>query len=118
VLKAQGSVLTNKYAEGYPGRRYYGGCDHVDAVETLAIERGKALFRVGFVNVQPRSGAQANQAVFLALLRPGDRIMGMSLAHGGHLTHGSPVTMSEPMEASSERADTWVVARPTEGAAE
>lgn len=94
VLKAQGSVLTNKYAEGYPGRRYYGGCEHVDEVETLAIERGKALFRAGFVNVQPHSGAQANQAAFLALLRPGDRIMGMSLAHGGHLTHGSPVTMS------------------------
>jgi glycine hydroxymethyltransferase len=94
VLKAQGSVLTNKYAEGYPGRRYYGGCEHVDAVETLAIERGKALFRASFVNVQPHSGAQANQAAFLALLRPGDRIMGMSLAHGGHLTHGSPVTMS------------------------
>src|SRR3712207_3615611 len=94
VLKAQGSVLTNKYAEGYPGRRYYGGCEHVDAVETFAIERGKALFRAGFANVQPHSGAQANQAAFLALLRPGDRIMGMSLAHGGHLTHGSPVTMS------------------------
>jgi glycine hydroxymethyltransferase len=94
VLKAQGSVLTNKYAEGYPGRRYYGGCEYVDEVERLAIERGKALFRAGFVNVQPHSGAQANQAVFLALLKPGDRIMGMSLAHGGHLTHGSPVTMS------------------------
>jgi glycine hydroxymethyltransferase len=94
VLKAQGSVLTNKYAEGYPGRRYYGGCEHVDEVERLAIERGKALFGAGFVNVQPHSGAQANQAVFLALLQPGDRIMGMSLAHGGHLTHGSPVTMS------------------------
>ena len=94
VLKAQGSVLTNKYAEGYPGRRYYGGCEHVDEVETLAIERGKALFSAGFVNVQPHSGAQANQAVFLALLKPGERIMGMSLAHGGHLTHGSPVTMS------------------------
>jgi glycine hydroxymethyltransferase len=94
VLKAQGSVLTNKYAEGYPGRRYYGGCEFVDEVETLAIERGKALFGAGFVNVQPHSGAQANQAVFLALLKPGDRIMGMSLAHGGHLTHGSAVTMS------------------------
>ncbi|WP_237478843.1 serine hydroxymethyltransferase [Lichenibacterium dinghuense] len=94
VLRAQGSVLTNKYAEGYPGRRYYGGCDHVDEVETLAIERAKALFGARFANVQPHSGAQANQAVFLALLRPGDRIMGMSLAHGGHLTHGSPVTMS------------------------
>ena len=94
VLAAQGSVLTNKYAEGYPGRRYYGGCEFVDEVETLAIERAKQLFGAGFVNVQPHSGAQANQAVFLALLQPGDRIMGMSLAHGGHLTHGSPVTMS------------------------
>ena len=86
--------MTNKYAEGYPGRRYYGGCEHVDAVETVAIERAKALFGAAFVNVQPHSGAQANQAVMLALLRPGDRIMGLSLAHGGHLTHGSPVTMS------------------------
>jgi glycine hydroxymethyltransferase len=94
VLAAQGSVLTNKYAEGYPGRRYYGGCEFVDAVETLAVERAKALFGATFANVQPHSGAQANQAVFLALLRPGDRIMGLSLAHGGHLTHGSPVTMS------------------------
>ncbi|NND90614.1 MAG: serine hydroxymethyltransferase [Granulosicoccus sp.] len=94
VMRAQGSVLTNKYAEGYPGRRYYGGCEHADTIETLAIERAKALFGAGFVNVQPHSGAQANQAVFLALLQPGDRIMGMSLAHGGHLTHGSPVTMS------------------------
>ncbi|AWN35097.1 serine hydroxymethyltransferase [Methylobacterium radiodurans] len=94
VLRAQGSVLTNKYAEGYPGRRYYGGCEHVDTVETLAIERAKALFGASFVNVQPHSGAQANQAVFLALLQPSERILGMSLAHGGHLTHGSPVTMS------------------------
>ena len=94
VLNAQGSVLTNKYAEGYPGRRYYGGCEFVDEVETLAIERAKKLFGAAFVNVQPHSGAQANQAVFLALLKPGDRILGMSLAHGGHLTHGSPVTMS------------------------
>lgn len=94
VLAAQGSVLTNKYAEGYPGRRYYGGCEFVDAVETTAIERAKQLFGAGFVNVQPHSGAQANQAAFLALLNPGDRVMGMSLAHGGHLTHGSPVTMS------------------------
>jgi glycine hydroxymethyltransferase len=94
VLAAQGSVLTNKYAEGYPGRRYYGGCEHVDVVETLAIDRLKALFGAEFVNVQPHSGAQANQAVFLALLSPGDKIMGLSLAHGGHLTHGSPVTMS------------------------
>ncbi|MDF1610175.1 serine hydroxymethyltransferase [Hoeflea sp. YIM 152468] len=94
VLRAQGSVLTNKYAEGYPRRRYYGGCEHVDTIETIAIERAKKLFGAGFVNVQPHSGAQANQAVFLALLSPGDRIMGMSLAHGGHLTHGSLVTMS------------------------
>ncbi|BCG97907.1 serine hydroxymethyltransferase [Mesorhizobium sp. 131-2-1] len=94
VLLAQGSVLTNKYAEGYPGRRYYGGCEFVDEVETIAIDRAKKLFGAGFANVQPHSGAQANQAVFLALLKPGDRIMGMSLAHGGHLTHGSPVTMS------------------------
>lgn len=94
VLLAQGSILTNKYAEGYPGRRYYGGCEHVDTVEQIAIDRLKTLFGAGFANVQPHSGAQANQAVFLALLQPGDRIMGMSLAHGGHLTHGSPVTMS------------------------
>lgn len=94
VLKAQGAVLTNKYAEGYPGRRYYGGCAFVDEVETIAIERAKKLFGAAYVNVQPHSGAQANQAVFLALLTPGDRVMGMSLAHGGHLTHGSPVTMS------------------------
>ncbi len=94
VLAAQGSVLTNKYAEGYPGKRYYGGCEFVDKVEAVAIARLKALFGAGFANVQPHSGAQANQAVFLALLQPGDRIMGLSLAHGGHLTHGSPVTMS------------------------
>nr|ADI23742.1 glycine/serine hydroxymethyltransferase [uncultured Rhodospirillales bacterium HF4000_38H21] len=94
VLAAQGSVLTNKYAEGYPGRRYYGGCEHVDVVERIAIDRIKQLFGAEFANVQPHSGAQANQAVFLALLEPGDRIMGMSLAHGGHLTHGSHVTMS------------------------
>lgn len=94
VMAAQGSVLTNKYAEGYSGKRYYGGCEFVDKVETLAIERLKALFGAEFANVQPHSGAQANQAVFLGLLQPGDRIMGMSLAHGGHLTHGSPVTMS------------------------
>jgi glycine hydroxymethyltransferase len=94
VLRAQGSVLTNKYAEGYPGKRYYGGCEHVDVAETLAIERAKKLFGASFANVQPHSGAQANQAVFLALLQPGDRILGHDLAHGGHLTHGSPVTMS------------------------
>ncbi len=94
VLAAQGSVLTNKYAEGYPRRRYYGGCEFVDEIETLAIERAKSLFGASFVNVQPHSGAQANQAVFLAMLRPGSRFLGMSLADGGHLTHGSPVTMS------------------------
>ncbi|TBN39055.1 serine hydroxymethyltransferase [Paracoccus subflavus] len=94
VLIAQGSVLTNKYAEGYPGKRYYGGCEFVDEIEEIAIDRLKRLFGAGHANVQPHSGAQANQAVFLALLSPGDRIMGLSLAHGGHLTHGSPVTMS------------------------
>jgi glycine hydroxymethyltransferase len=94
VLEAQGSVLTNKYAEGYPGRRYYGGCEHVDVVETLAIERAKKLFDCEFVNVQPHSGAQANGAAYLALLRPGDVLMGMSLAAGGHLTHGAPPAQS------------------------
>ncbi|MDS9469561.1 serine hydroxymethyltransferase [Paracoccus sp. MBLB3053] len=94
VMAAQGSVLTNKYAEGYPGKRYYGGCEFVDKVEAVAIDRLKRLFGAEHANVQPHSGAQANQAVFLALLQPGDRIMGLSLAHGGHLTHGSPVTMS------------------------
>jgi glycine hydroxymethyltransferase len=94
VLEAQGSVLTNKYAEGYPGRRYYGGCVEVDVAETLAIERAKTLFGAGFANVQPHSGAQANQAVFLALLQPGDTILGMSLASGGHLTHGAAPNLS------------------------
>ena len=94
VLEAQGSVLTNKYAEGYPGRRYYGGCEFVDEAETLAIERAKKLFGCGFANVQPHSGAQANQAVFLALLQPGDAFMGLDLAAGGHLTHGSPANLS------------------------
>ncbi len=94
VLEAQGSILTNKYAEGYPGRRYYGGCEYVDVVETLAIERAKQLFGAGFVNVQPNSGSQMNQAVFLGLLEPGDTFMGLDLAAGGHLTHGSPVNMS------------------------
>jgi glycine hydroxymethyltransferase len=94
VLEAQGSVLTNKYAEGYPGKRYYGGCQFVDVAETLAIERAKALFGAGFANVQPNSGSQMNQAVFLALLRPGDTFMGLDLNSGGHLTHGSPVNMS------------------------
>src|SRR6188508_1188042 len=94
VLEAQGSVLTNKYAEGYPGRRYYGGCQFVDIAENLAIERAKRLFGVGFANVQPNSGSQMNQAVFLALLKPGDTFMGLDLNSGGHLTHGSPVNMS------------------------
>jgi glycine hydroxymethyltransferase len=94
VLEAQGSVLTNKYAEGYPGRRYYGGCEFVDVAERLAIERAKQLFDCGFANVQPHSGAQANQGVFLALLAPGDAILGLSLAAGGHLTHGAPPNLS------------------------
>ncbi len=94
VLHAQGSVLTNKYAEGYPGKRYYGGCEFVDIAEQLAIDRAKALFGAGYANVQPHSGAQANQAVCFATLHPGDTILGMSLGHGGHLTHGSPVNMS------------------------
>ena len=94
VMEAQGSVLTNKYAEGYPGKRYYGGCEHVDVVEQLAIDRAKELFGAEYVNVQPHSGAQANMAVFFALLTPGDTVMGMNLTDGGHLTHGSPVNMS------------------------
>ncbi|MEN1728740.1 MAG: serine hydroxymethyltransferase [Pseudomonadota bacterium] len=94
VLEAQGSVLTNKYAEGYPGRRYYGGCEYVDQAEVLAIERVKALYGAGYANVQPHSGSQANQAVFLALLKPGDTILGMDLSEGGHLTHGAKVNMS------------------------
>ncbi|MHB1544091.1 MAG: serine hydroxymethyltransferase [Gammaproteobacteria bacterium] len=94
VLEAQGSVLTNKYAEGYPGHRYYGGCEFVDQAETLAIERAKRLFGAAYVNVQPHSGSQANAATYLALARPGDRIVGMSLAHGGHLTHGAKVNFS------------------------
>lgn len=94
VLQAQGSVLTNKYAEGYPGRRYYGGCEHVDIVEDLARDRAKALFGAGFANVQPHSGAQANAAVLASLIQPGDKIMGLSLAHGGHLTHGMKLNFS------------------------
>jgi glycine hydroxymethyltransferase len=94
VMAAQGSQLTNKYAEGYPGKRYYGGCEHVDVAEQLAIDRVKALFGAEAANVQPHSGAQANQAVFFAALQPGDTILGMSLPHGGHLTHGSPVNIS------------------------
>jgi glycine hydroxymethyltransferase len=94
VLECQGSVLTNKYAEGYPGRRYYGGCEYVDVAENLAIERAKQLFGAEFANVQPHSGSQANQAAFMALMKPGDAFMGMDLAAGGHLTHGSPVNQS------------------------
>lgn len=94
VMEAQGSVLTNKYAEGYPGKRYYGGCEYVDVVEQLAIDRAKKLFGAEYVNVQPHSGAQANMTVFFALLNPGDTVMGMNLNDGGHLTHGSPVNMS------------------------
>lgn len=94
VMAAMGSPLTNKYAEGYPGKRYYGGCEYVDIVENLAIDRAKELFGCTYANVQPHSGAQANMAVFFALLQPGDTVMGMNLAHGGHLTHGSPVNMS------------------------
>ncbi len=97
VLEAQGSVLTNKYAEGYPGKRYYGGCQFVDIAENLAIERAKKLFGVAFANVQPNSGSQANQAVFLALLQPGDTFLGLDLAAGGHLTHGSPVNRLRPL---------------------
>ncbi|MBD0389930.1 MAG: serine hydroxymethyltransferase, partial [Nostoc sp. C3-bin3] len=94
VLAAQGSVLTNKYAEGLPGKRYYGGCEYVDKIEQLAINRAKQIFGAAHANVQPHSGAQANFAVFLSLLQPGDKIMGMDLSHGGHLTHGSPVNVS------------------------
>jgi glycine hydroxymethyltransferase len=109
VLEAQGSVLTNKYAEGYPGRRYYGGCEYVDVAEELAIDRAKRLFDCSFANVQPHSGAQANQAVFFALMQPGDTFMGLDLAAGGHLTHGSPVNQSgkwfKPVPYSVRRQD-------------
>ncbi|MDP2547987.1 serine hydroxymethyltransferase [Oceanobacter sp. 4_MG-2023] len=94
VMEAQGSQLTNKYAEGYPGKRYYGGCEHVDVIEQLAIDRAKALFGAPYANVQPHSGSQANAAVFMALVKPGDTVLGMSLAHGGHLTHGASVSFS------------------------
>ncbi|MBR6680222.1 MAG: serine hydroxymethyltransferase, partial [Clostridia bacterium] len=113
VLCAMGSVLTNKYAEGYPSKRYYGGCECVDVVENIAIERAKKLFGANFANVQPHSGAQANTAVYFALISPGDTVMGMSLAHGGHLTHGSPVNISGmyynfipyELDPSTERID-------------
>ena len=94
VMEAQGSSLTNKYAEGYPGKRYYGGCEHVDVAEQLAIDRAKELFGAGYANVQPHSGSQANAAVYMALVKPGDKVLGMSLAHGGHLTHGASVSFS------------------------
>lgn len=94
VMDAMGSCLTNKYAEGYPGKRYYGGCEVVDKVEQLAIDRVKELFGAAYANVQPHSGAQANAAIFLAVLQPGDKILGFDLAHGGHLSHGSPVNFS------------------------
>ena len=94
VLEAAGSVLTNKYAEGYPGKRYYGGCEFVDVAESLAIDRAKQLFGAEHVNVQPHSGAQANMAVYMAVLKPGDTMLGMNLAHGGHLTHGHPLNFS------------------------
>ncbi len=109
VLEAQGSVMTNKYAEGYPGARYYGGCEFVDIAESLAIERAKKQFGAGFANVQPNSGSQMNQAVFLALLQPGDTFMGLDLAAGGHLTHGAPVNMSgkwfKPVHYTVRRED-------------
>ena len=97
VLEAQGSVLTNKYAEGYPGRRYYGGCEFVDVAETLAIQRAEQLFGAAHANVQPHSGAQANMAAYFSVIEPGDTVMGLSLDHGGHLTHGSPVNFSSKL---------------------
>ena len=103
VMAAQGSVLTNKYAEGLPHRRYYGGCEHVDAIEELAIERAKQLFGAAWANVQPHSGAQANFAVFLALLKPGDTILGMDLSHGGHLTHCLLYTSPSPRDDELSR---------------
>lgn len=112
VLEAQGSILTNKYAEGYPGKRYYGGCEFVDEIETIAIERAKALFGAGFANVQPHSGSQANQAVFMSLLQPGDTFLGMDLAAGGHLTHGSPANQSgkwfKPVSYSVRQQDNLI----------
>lgn len=94
VMEAQGTALTNKYAEGYPGKRYYGGCEYVDVIEQIAIDRAKALFGADYANVQPHSGSNANSAVYLALLEAGDTVLGMSLAHGGHLTHGATVSFS------------------------
>ena len=103
VMQAMGSCLTNKYAEGYPGKRYYGGCEIVDQVEQLAIDRAKELFGVEYVNVQPHSGSQANSAVLLACLNAGDKILGFNLSHGGHLTHGSPVNFSGKLYKTSFR---------------
>ncbi len=101
VMEAAGSVLTNKYAEGYPGKRYYGGCEVVDIIEQIAIDRAKELFGAEYVNVQPHSGSQANTAVFQAVLKPGDKILGFDLSHGGHLTHGSPVNFSGKLYTTS-----------------
>ncbi|MEI9886741.1 MAG: hypothetical protein WDN08_09620 [Rhizomicrobium sp.] len=119
VLEAQGSVLTNKYAEGYPGRRYYGGCEFVDIAEELAIDRARRLFGCEFANVQPHSGAQANQAVFFALMQPGDSFLGLDLAAGGHLTHGSPANQSwqvvQPVSYGVRRrisVSTWTKSKP------
>src|ERR671939_1324793 len=112
VLQAQGSVLTNKYAEGYPGRRYYGGCENVDVIEQLAIDRAKALFGAEHANVQPHAGAQANAAVYHALLEPGDTILGLELAHGGHLTHGMKLNVSgrlyHVVAYHVRREDSWI----------
>jgi glycine hydroxymethyltransferase len=105
-MEAQGSQLTNKYAEGYPGKRYYGGCEYVDKAEQLAIDRAKKLFGADAANVQPNSGSQANQAVFMAFLKPGDTILGMNLAMGGHLTHGMPLNMSASGSTSCPTAST------------
>ena len=120
VMEAQGSVLTNKYAEGYPGKRYYGGCEHVDVIEQLAIDRVKALFGAEAANVQPHSGAQANAAAMFALLEPGDTIMGLSLAHGGHLTHGMQHQLLRqalqrgpvPRERATATWSTWPKSKP------
>ena len=112
VLEAQGSVLTNKYAEGYPGRRYYGGCEFVDVAENLAIDRVKSLFGAEFANVQPHSGAQANAAALAAMIKPGDKMLGLSLAHGGHLTHGMKLNFSGKLyevAAYEVEADTFRV---------
>jgi glycine hydroxymethyltransferase len=119
VMEAYSNVLTNKYAEGYPGKRYYGGCEWVDVVENLARERAQSLFGAEHVNVQPHSGSQANTAVYLAVLEPGDKVLGMNLAHGGHLTHGSPVSLSGKyysfsfygVDAATERINYDEVAR-------